>query len=112
MPLPPRYLAPRRPTASVPEPLPVAQAIQAHGGLAQLGERLHASRRRLAVIAPVLPGDLLASLQPGPIDEQGWSVLAANAAVAAKLRQLLPRLEALLAQAGMPTRIRVKLAPR
>jgi len=60
-------------------------------------------------IAPALPGTLLASLQPGPIDEDGWSLLAANAAVAAKLRHLLPRLEGLLAQAGLPGRIRLKL---
>lgn len=44
-----------------------------------------------------------------PIDEDGWSLLAANAAVAAKLRHLLPRLEGLLAQAGLPGRIRLKL---
>ena len=37
---------------------------------------------------------LMASVQPGPLDEDGWSLLVANAAVAAKLRHLLPRLEA------------------
>ncbi|MGQ3051710.1 MAG: hypothetical protein ACT6S0_07995 [Roseateles sp.] len=105
----PRYLAPKSVRASVPDPMPVAQALRAHAGLAQLGERLEASRRRLRIIAPALPGSLLASLQPGPLDEDGWSLLAANAAVAAKLRHLLPRLEALLAQAGLPGRIRIKL---
>lgn len=105
----PRYLAPRRTRASVPSPTPVAQALRQHAGLALLGERLEASRRRLGVIAPALPGSLMTSLQPGPLDEEGWSLLAANAAVAAKLRHLLPRLEALLAQAGLPGRIRIKL---
>lgn len=108
----PRYLAPKRARASVPSPTPVAQALREHAGLALLGERLEASRRRLRVIAPALPGNLLASIQPGPIDEDGWSLLVANAAVAAKLRHLLPRLEALLAQAGLPGRIRVKLAQK
>ncbi|KQW42788.1 hypothetical protein ASD88_19845 [Pelomonas sp. Root662] len=89
--------------------MPVAQALRAHAGLVQLGERLEASRRRLRTIAPALPGNLMASLQPGPLDEEGWSLLVANAAVAAKLRHLLPRLEALLAQAGLPGRIRIKL---
>lgn len=106
---PPRYLAPRSSRASVPSPTPVADALRAHEGLSQLSARLDASRRRLRIISPALPGNLLASLQPGPLDEDGWSLLAANAAVAAKLRHLLPRLEALLAQAGLPGHIRVKL---
>ncbi len=105
----PRYLGPKRQRASVPSPTPVADALRAHDGLNQLSARLEASRRRLRVIAPALPGLLLASIQPGPLDEDGWSLLVANAAVAAKLRHLLPRLEALLAQAGLPGRIRVKL---
>jgi len=105
----PRYLAPKRVRASIPSPTPVAEALRAHEGLSQLSARLEASRRRLRIISPALPGTLLASLQPGPLDEEGWSLLAANAAVAAKLRHLLPRLEALLAQAGLPGRIRVKL---
>ena len=105
----PRYLGPKGVRASVPDPLPVAQALRQHDGLARLGERLEASRRRLRIIAPALPGNLLASVQSGPLDEEGWSLLVANAAVAAKLRHLLPRLEALLAQAGLPGRIRIKL---
>lgn len=104
-----RYLGPRAQRASVPSPTPVAQALREHEGLAQLGLRLEASRRRLRVIAPALPGALAASVQPGPLDEDGWSLLVANAAVAAKLRHLLPRLEDLLAQAGLPGRIRIKL---
>lgn len=108
----PRYLSPTRVRSSVPSPTPVADALRTHEGLARLSERLEASRRRLRVIAPALPGTLLASIQPGPLDEDGWSLLVANAAVAAKLRHLLPRLEALLAQAGLPGRIRVKLAQK
>jgi hypothetical protein len=105
----PRYLIPA-PRASVPDPTPIAAALRAHEGLALLSQRLEASRRRLRLIAPALPGSLIASVQPGPLDEDGWSLLAANAAVAAKLRHLLPRLEALLAQAGLtPAVIRIKL---
>jgi hypothetical protein len=50
-------------------------------------------------------------VKPGPVDEAGWSLLAANAAVAAKLRQLVPLLEAALREQGfqaIPTRIRVQ----
>jgi hypothetical protein len=108
----PRYLGPKGLRASIPSPTPVADALRAHEGLNQLSARLEASRRRLRVIAPALPGMLLTNVQPGPLDEDGWSLLAANAAVAAKLRHLLPRLEALLAQAGLPGRIRVKLVQK
>ena len=108
----PRYLAPKGVRASVPSPTPVADALRAHEGLVRLGERIEASRRRLRVITPALPGSLMASIQAGPLDEEGWSLLVANAAVAAKLRHLLPRLEALLAQAGLPGHIRVKLAQK
>ncbi len=107
---PPRYLAAKAIRASVPAPTPVASALRAHESLVRLGERLEASRRCLRVIAPALPASLTPSIQPGPIDEDGWSLLVANAAVAAKLRHLLPRLEALLAQSGLPGRIRIKLA--
>ena len=90
--------------------MPIAEALRAHEGLAQLGQRLEASRRRLRTISPALPGNLLVSVQAGPLDETGWSLLAANAAVAAKLRHLQPRLEALLSQAGLaPAVIRIKL---
>lgn len=105
----PRFLPPRLQRPSIPAPTPVAQALRDHAALARLGERLEGSRRRLRLIAPALPGPLMNSLQAGPLDEEGWTLLAANAAVAAKVRQLLPRLEALLAQAGLPGRIRVKL---
>jgi hypothetical protein len=107
---PPRYLAPKGGRVSVPDPIPLAQALRAHEGLVRLGERLQASQRRLRVISPALPENLMSSLQAGPLDEEGWSLLVANAAVAAKLRHLLPRLEALLAQAGLPGRIRIKLS--
>lgn len=109
---PPRYLAPKSVRVSVPAPTPVAQALRANESLVRLGERLEGSQRRLRVIGPALPGGLAASIQAGPLDEDGWSLLVANAAVAAKLRHLLPRLEALLAQAGLPGRIRVKLAQK
>jgi hypothetical protein len=90
--------------------LPLSDALQASEPLARLAERLRESKRRFECIAPVLPGTLAAQAQPGPVDEHGWTVLAANAAVAAKLRQLVPLFVARLAEhgfAGRPMRIRV-----
>jgi hypothetical protein len=95
---------------SVPDPTPAGQALQAHEAMARLNERMAGSRRRFAVIEPAVPPALLAQLQAGPLDELGWSLLAKNAAVASKLRQLLPRFEALLQQAGLGDgTIRIKI---
>jgi len=94
----------------VPEPLPLAQALQQHDGLARLGLLLRESNRRMDIIKPALPGALLNFVKPGPIDEDGWTLLAANAAVAAKLRHLQPRLEQMLEELGLrPARVRVKV---
>jgi hypothetical protein len=90
--------------------LPLSDALQASEPLARLAERLRESKRRFECIAPVLPGALAAQAQPGPVDMHGWTVLAANAAVAAKLRQLVPLLTAELHKAGhaaLPMRIKV-----
>ena len=57
------------------------------------------------------PGALARHVRPGPIDEEGWSLLVANAAVAAKLRQIKPHLEGLLREQGWQVssiRIRVQ----
>jgi hypothetical protein len=57
-------------------------------------------------------GALAASVRAGPLDETGWSLLGGNAAVAAKLRQLAPRLEARLHERGHAvTSIRIKVSP-
>jgi hypothetical protein len=104
-----RYLPPPR-TAEVPEPLPVAQALQQHDALARLGYLLQESNRRMGIIAAALPGALRRFVKPGPIDEEGWTLLAANAAVAAKLRQMHPRLLELLAEQGLPpAKLRIKV---
>ena len=58
-----------------------------------------------------LPGALAAQAQPGPVDMHGWTVLAANAAVAAKLRQLVPLFVARLTEHGfsdLPLRVKVQ----
>ncbi|MFG6468616.1 DciA family protein [Roseateles sp. BYS87W] len=104
----PNFL-PARVRTSVPAPTPLSQALQSHAGLRALTERLQASERRLALIRRAMPGTLSPHIEAGPLDEECWTVLVANAAVAAKLRQLLPRLESALNQAGYPQRMRIKL---
>jgi hypothetical protein len=49
-------------------------------------------------------------VRPGPLDAEGWTLLAANTAVAAKLRQLQPRLEETLLEHGWPAgSLRIKV---
>jgi Dna[CI] antecedent, DciA len=78
--------------ASVPLPQSLAGAIERSDSLTGLARRLAESNARFAAIRDVLPPALAEHLSAGPIDDEGWSVLASNAAVAAKLRHWLPRL--------------------
>ncbi len=96
---------------SVPRPKSLASALAANDSLNSLGQRLRESQQRLEVIAALLPAALARELRPGPIDDEGWSVLVSNAAVAAKLRHWLPRLdEALKARSfrDLPIRVHVR----
>jgi len=95
----------------VPLPEPVAGALDRHSGLADLSRRLARSRSMLADTLPALPAGLRSEVQAGPVDDEGWSILASNAAVAAKLRHLLPQVKATLLERGWPEvtiRIRIR----
>lgn len=93
--------------------MPIAEALRSSAPLGRLAERLHRSNALFAAVASVVPSGLAASVSPGPIDDEGWSLLCANAAVAAKLRQLVPHLEQRLREVGQPVAaIRVKVQPR
>jgi hypothetical protein len=47
-----------------------------------------------------MPAALAAAVKPGPLDDSAWVLLAAHASAAAKLRQLVPELQAALEAAG------------
>jgi hypothetical protein len=102
---------PPRGTAVMPSTaVPIARAIGDSAPLTRLVERLRQSRRRFEDLRPALPAALQAQVGPGPIDDQSWTLLAANPAVAAKLRQLLPDLARRLQDAGWPPlEIRVRV---
>ena len=88
----------------------LAQALQRSEPLARLGQLLRDSNARFDAIRPCLPAALAPHVKPGPVDELGWSLLAANASVAAKLRQLQPRIEATLKERGWQvSAIRIKV---
>ena len=99
-----------KPPPAVPDPLALAEALHRSQPLTDLRQRMRASEVRFEQIKPLLPATLVSHVKPGPLDTDGWSLLAANVAVAAKLRQLQPRLEAALAVQGWPsTAIRIKV---
>lgn len=102
---------PPRPASALPSATQaLADALAASEPLARLTERLRQSRARFSLIEPLLPPAMRAAVQPGPIDEASFCLLATSSAVAAKLRQLAPQLQAALAAQGLgEPPIRVKL---
>jgi hypothetical protein len=85
-------------------------ALDGSEPLSQLLARVQASRDCLAAVMPVLPQELRGAVQAGPLDDSGWTLLVANASVAAKLRQLLPSLNAALqARSLAVAALRVKI---
>ncbi len=99
-----------KPPPLTPAALPVREALQRSAPLAHLQALLRESNGRYASILPCLPAAMARHVRPGPVDATGWSLLAANAAVAAKLRQLEPRLHDAVGAAGWPDcPIRIKV---
>ncbi len=95
----------------VPDVPRVNRALEQAAPLASLLQRLQASQACLAAVKTCLPPALAAHVKAGPLDDEGWTLLAANAAVSAKLRQLQPRLATALADQGLKVNaIRVKVS--
>lgn len=98
-------------TPVTPDPLRLRDALARSEPLASLRQRLRESEARFKALGDALPAALAPHVRPGPVDGNDWTLLAANAAVAAKLRQLEPRLQAALAAAGWPPgTLRIKVA--
>ena len=93
-----------------PDALRLDQALQRSEPLARLAALMRDSNARFDAIRACLPAALAPHVKPGPVDAAGWSLLAANASVAAKLRQLQPRLETRLLESGWEVcAIRIKV---
>lgn len=97
-----------------PQHLPLSAALRQSEPLGALMQRLRDSRARFDTIAPLLPASLRAVVKPGPLDDATWVLLAAHASAAAKLRQMVPELQATLVAAGWAgpeIRVKVTSAP-
>lgn len=93
--------------------IPLQQAVQESPSFALLASRLRESSVRLQTIRSLLPAPLRASVQAGPIEDGAWCLLVNSNAVAAKLRQMVPALQAHLNTKGMSvSSIRIKVQSR
>jgi Dna[CI] antecedent, DciA len=80
-------------------------------GLGRLIPVAAQSRQLLLVIQSLLPHALATQVLPGKLDNEGWTLVARNGAVANKLQQMRPELEAALRARGLKVsaiRIRVQ----
>jgi hypothetical protein len=90
--------------------LPLSEALSRSTTLDGLLQRVRDSEARWAAVRGALPAPLAAQVRPGPLDDEGWTLLVPSGAAAAKLRQCLPHLQAALqAQALPPRTLRVKV---
>ncbi len=93
--------------------LALGEALDHSTELGLLMARLQASRQRFETIRNLLSAELQGAVRAGPLDDSAWTLLADSSAAAAKLRQLLPRLQAQLKQAALDhPPVRVKVQPR
>jgi hypothetical protein len=93
--------------------IPLQQAAQESPTFALLADKIRASSARMQAVKSLLPVALRASVQAGPIEDGQWCLLASSNAVAAKLRQYVPALQAHLQSQGLPVSgIRVKVHSR
>ena len=95
---------------------PLQGAVSAHDAaqnaptLAHLAKLGRESEDRLKAVQPLIPEALRSAVKAGPIDEKNWCLLVSSNAAAAKIRQLLPLLEARLLDNGWKVNsIRLKI---
>ncbi len=89
------------------------QAAQDSPTLAQLSQLMRESTQRLRALDLLIPPALRTAIQAGPIEGNAWCLLVSSNAAAAKLRQMLPALQAHLQTQGFDVQtIRVKVLSR
>jgi hypothetical protein len=94
----------------LPEALSIHQAAGNAPSLARLTELVRESNDRLKAIESLLPAALRSAVKAGPIDGESWCLLVSGNAAAAKVRQLIPLIQARLLNKGWKvTSIRLKL---
>lgn len=86
------------------------QAVGDSPSLARLTQLVRESNQRLQAIQALIPIGLRPAVKAGPIDGENWCLLISGNAAAAKVRQLVPLMQAsLLRQGWKVTTIRLKI---
>ncbi len=94
-------------------PVTLQQAADDSPTLARLAELARESAERLRAVESLIPATLRPRVKAGPIEGSGWCLLVEGNAAAAKLRQVLPALQAHLRGRGWQvTAIRIKVQAR
>ena len=89
------------------------QAAQESPTLAQLSQLMRESTQRLRALDSLIPPALRTAIQAGPIEGPSWCLLVSSNAAAAKLRQMLPAMQAHLHSKGFEVQtIRLKVLSR
>ncbi len=96
----------------VPDSVPIRQVLARTEPLQRLQQRLRDSTARFDAVRACLPPALLPHIRPGPLDDNQWTLLVSNQAVAAKLKHLQPHLETALSEQGWSgCTLRIKVMP-
>jgi hypothetical protein len=94
-------------------PVTLQQAAEDSPTLAGLMARARDAEERLQAIRDLIPPELRAAVQAGPAEDGSWCLLVQGSAAAAKLRQLVPALQARLKSRGWgETSLRLKVLAR
>ena len=95
---------------------PLGNAVSAYDAVAGAPTLAHLARlgressARLIAITPLLPEALRSAVKAGPLDDKSWCLLVTGNAAAAKIRQILPLIEARLQSDGwIKKSIRLKI---
>jgi hypothetical protein len=82
------------------QPVTLLQATQESPMLARLSELSQESLARLRAVEAMIPAVLRSAVTAGPIDGPNWCLIVNSNAAAAKIRQLLPAMQAHLRTKG------------
>lgn len=88
----------------------LSQAAENSPSLARLTGLVQESNNRFKAIESLIPETLRPAVQAGPVEDTTWCLLISSNAAAAKVRQLLPLIQARLVDKGWKvTSIRLKI---
>ena len=86
------------------------QAVGNSPSLARLTDLVRESNHRLKAIETLIPAALRTAVKAGPIDGENWCLLVNGNAASAKVRQLIPLIQASLLRQGWKVKsIRLKI---